>query len=187
MGELVGRRCFEGIACEGVEQFLYRLLNQYAAVIHDDTVVDQPFHVLYDVRGKEDGLFFGFGVFAQIFCEESAVAGVESYREIVEYQQIGVLGENETQSHLRSLSARHAGDFLFRRDFQFAHEFIIGFFVPFRIKSRVKSLYLFDIHERVLHMVLDEQGDTLAGHRLHSLYVFSEDTAFARAGFQVTH
>ena len=124
---------------------------------------------------------------SQIFCEESAVAGVESYREIVEYQQIGVLGENETQSHLRSLSARHAGDFLFRRDFQFAHEFIIGLFVPFRIKSRVKSLYLFDIHERVLHMVLDEQGDTLAGHRLHSLYVFSEDTAFARAGFQVTH
>ena len=36
-------------------------------------------------------------------------------------------------------------------------------------------------------MVLDEQGDTLAGHRLHSLYVFAEDAAFARAGFQVTH
>lgn len=85
----------EGVSPERAEQFADGHLYQNASVIHDDTVVHELFHVLNDVRGKENGLLLALRIVAQVFYEQAAVTGVQSHREVVKHEQIGVLGENQ--------------------------------------------------------------------------------------------
>ena len=86
-GKRFGRTGFEPerITAKRIEQLLHRFLDQDAPVIHDDAVVDQPFHILDDVRSEENGFGFGFGVLPQVFDKEPAVTGIESHREVVQH------------------------------------------------------------------------------------------------------
>ena len=176
-----------GIAAYRVQQFLYGLLDEDASVIHDDAVVYQPFHILNDVRGQENSFVFRAGIVTQIVHEETAVAGIQTEREIVQYQQFWVLCQDKSQCHLRTLSARHTRDALSGSYFQFVHQVVVRFFAPLsRIESRIKLLNLPDGHELILHVSLDEQADITARRRMHGLNVLSEDGTLAGAGFQVT-
>ena len=47
------------------------------------------------------------GIVAQVVHKQAAVAGIESEREVVQYQKFRVLCENQSESYLRALSAGH--------------------------------------------------------------------------------
>ena len=139
------------------------LLDEDTSVIHDDAVVYQAFHILNDVRGQENSFVFRAGIVTQIVHEEAAIAGVQTEREIVQYQQFWVLRQDKSQCHLRTLSARHTRDALSGSYFQFVHQVVVRFFAPLsRIESRIKLLNLPDGHELILHVSLDEQTDITA-------------------------
>ena len=164
----------------------YRALQQDPAVIHDDAVVHQTFHVLDDVGSQEDGLALGLGIFPQVVHEQAAVAGVETQGEIVQDQEVGILGQDKSQGHLRTLPAGHVGDALSGRYFELGHQFIIGILAPLGIKGGIETLYLADGHELVLHMAFYQQPDSGSCGRIHVPDVLAENQAFALAGFQIT-
>ena len=67
----------KGVAVEGLHQLPHRHLDKDFPVVEDDTVVDQPLHILDDMGGEEDCLVAPSGVVPEIVDEEAPVAGVE--------------------------------------------------------------------------------------------------------------
>ena len=178
-------RTAERVAAEGAQQFFDGHLHENAPVVHDDAVVDEPLHVLDDVRGEKDGLALGPGKVAQVVDEEAPVARVEPHREVVEHQQVGILREDQPEGHLRTLPARHAGDALPGRHLQLLHQRIVGVAVPGGIEGGIEALDLPDRHELVLHVPFDEQADPPPRQGRHRADVLAEDAAFARLRFEV--
>ena len=149
----------ERIAAECGEQLGHGHLHEDAPVVHDDAVVDEFLHVLDDMRGEENGFLLALGVFAQVFHEQTPVAGVEPHRKVVEYEQLGILRQDEPERHLGTLAAGHARNTLPRRHAELLHQAVVGVAVPARIELRIETFDLLDGHEGVLHMPFDEQGD----------------------------
>ena len=177
--------CLASVNPEIAQDLRYRALQQDAAVIHDDAVVHQTFHVLDDMGSQEDGLALGLGIFPQVIHEQAAVTRVETQGEIVQDQEVGILGKDKTQGHLRTLPAGHVGDTLSRRNFEFCHQFIISILAPLGIKGRIETFYLADGHELVLHMAFYQQPDSGSCGRIHAPDVLAENQAFALAGLQI--
>ena len=138
------------------------------------------------MRREENGFLLALGVFAQVFHEQAPVAGVEPHREVVEYEQLGILRQDEPERHLGTLAAGHARNTLPRRHAELLHQAVVGVAVPARIELRIETFDLLDGHEGVLHMPFDEQGDARPRPGRHRADVFAEDQALAGTGPEVT-
>ena len=135
-----------------VHDFLYWLMQQQAAIVHDHAIIYQQFHVLNDVRSEKDCLVFCRCIFPKVFHKQTAITRIQSHGKIIQNQQFRVLGKKQSQRHLRTLSARHGREFLRRKYLQLFQQFIIGLFLPFREKGRIKFLYLRNREVGMLHM-----------------------------------
>ena len=83
----------EAETVEVVHDFPGRLVYQQASVVQDHAVVNQQFHVLDDVGGEEYRFVPAGGKVPQVFHEEAAVAGIQSHGEVIQDQQLRVLGK----------------------------------------------------------------------------------------------
>ena len=163
------------------------LVEQDVSVIHDDAVVDDLLQVLDDVRRQEDGLPFRLGIVSQVLAEKPAVARIEAEGEIVQHQQVGILGEDEAQGHLGALPVRHPGNLLPGRDLELLHQGVIGVAIPLRVEGSIETFDLLDRHVGILHVSFQQQGDAAARHRGDALHLLAEDPAGARLRLEVSH
>ena len=181
---------FRQLAAETMEAFVdmpQRTLHQDAAIVHDNAIIDQSFQILNDVRGKEDRLTLTVRPIPEIFDKESTITRIETHREIIENQQFGILCQEQTECHLAALTVRHTADALSGSHLEFLHQFIISLLTPLSgIELGVEMLDLLDVHELILHMVLDKQAYLLTQGRIHRLDILPEYTAFSRTGLEIS-
>lgn len=162
-------------------------VEEDSSIVHDDAVIHKFLHILYNMRGHEHRLPLGLGVVAQILDKESAVAWIKSERKVVQHEQIGILGQYESQSHLRFLSIAHIGNLLARGHLESGHQLIVGVPIPLRIEFGVELLYLLYGHKRVLDMAFKEQRYPRPGKRADAGGIFTEDRTASRCRFEIAH
>ena len=124
--------------------------------------------------GEEDRLVPPTGVVLEVVNEEAPVARVEPEGEVVEDQEIGILGEDQSEGDLGALSAGHLADPLPGSDLELADEVVVDLTLPAGVKPRIEALDLRDGHEAVLHMPLDEESDLRFDGGRHGLDVVAE-------------
>lgn len=175
-----------GVAFEAVHQRVDRLLSEDLAIVHDDAVVDEALHVLNDMRCEEHRLVFGASIVAKIVDEKSAIAGVETEREVVEDKELGVLGEDEAEGDLRPLTVRHTGNTLSGGNLKFLHQIVICFLLPLAgVESGIEAFDLLNVHKLVLYVPFEQEADVSAQSGVHRSDVLAEDAARARMRLEI--
>lgn len=140
-------------------------LQENFSVVHDDALLNEALHVLNDVAGNKNGFAPRENVLLQVVNEETAVARVKAEGEVVKYEQVCVLRQDESKNHLGTLSAAHGADALPRCYLQTGGEFVVNRRVPFGIERCEVTFGLVDCQEGILNVPLEQQRDALLNVR----------------------
>ena len=79
--------------------------QQYPVVIHDQHVINQTLHILYDMRSQKHRFVSRLSILPHMIHEQTTITGIQSQREVVQNQQVGILCQYQSQRHLRPLPA----------------------------------------------------------------------------------